>query len=432
MATLRVARAVVLSTLIQSMVVGGDVWNAAADFSPSANPNGAWSYGWSTDPGVAFSPYTATGMWAACLPEVVDQWFVPIAADPAPHVSHNPGAAASCPDVMLRADELVFHPGPGNEHSVIRWTAPSGGKYLIEARFEGRDVDGASTDVHLFHNGIEVFNGYVAGTGESQAFSQTISAGAGDHLDFTVGFGGNSYFNDTTAAAITIVRVFWDAAAGFSATANPNGPWRYGWSDNPGVEFSPYTSSATWAACLPDVVNQWFEAIAADPAPHVSHNPDNAAVSCSEITMGPGELVFHPGPGGQHSVVRWEAPVGGVYMVNAQFEGRDVHGASTDVHVFRAGLELFNSFVTGINVPQVFSQTIPLAAGDHLDFTVGFGGNSYENDTTSISLTIERTTSIPTLSGTALAVLAGSLVTAGGVLLRRARKGATMISTVPR
>jgi hypothetical protein len=196
-------------------------WNAANDFSATSNPAGAWSYGWFTNPGANFNLYTLRQSWVICLPNQVDRWYKPT-IDPEdlnPALAHNAaGTVLNCTNgsAFLQPNDLVFHPGANNEHSVLRWTAPSTGVYSICATFRGRDVDGATTDVHVFHNAIALFNCEVSGTGiPTQFVSSVLQVAVGDTIDFTVGYGSNNdYFNDTTAVDARI-------AAGGATTCIP-------------------------------------------------------------------------------------------------------------------------------------------------------------------------------------------------------------------
>ena len=56
------------------------------------------------------------------------------------------------------AGHLAFHPGPANEFSVVRWTAPAAGDAEVAAAFTGL-AERATTDVHVLHNGRPLFDG---------------------------------------------------------------------------------------------------------------------------------------------------------------------------------------------------------------------------------------------------------------------------------
>jgi len=46
--------------LLASLAASAQTYNAVADFSPTSNPNGAWSYGYLTAPETSLILYTAT------------------------------------------------------------------------------------------------------------------------------------------------------------------------------------------------------------------------------------------------------------------------------------------------------------------------------------------------------------------------------------
>ena len=85
---------------------------------------------------------------------------------------------------------LAFHPGPANEFSAMRWTAPAAGQYGVSATFTGF-AERATTDVHVLHNGKALFDGLInlGQSGNEAAFSRSIAIGQGDTIDFVVGSG---------------------------------------------------------------------------------------------------------------------------------------------------------------------------------------------------------------------------------------------------
>jgi len=169
--------------------------NAAADFSPSSNPNGAWSYGWSSTLGSAFNLDVARASVSG-----IDLWRGNLSSDGNPSVSHNSTAnVISIGTVTWQPRQLAFHPGPNGEFSVIRWTAPTTAIVSIAASFTGADCCATTTDVHVLRNGVSLFDNSVIGFGTTVSFSATVSIQAGDTIDFIVGFGSDgNFFNDTT------------------------------------------------------------------------------------------------------------------------------------------------------------------------------------------------------------------------------------------
>ncbi len=109
-------------------------------------------------------------------------------------------------------------------------------------------------------------------------------------------------------------------------------------------------------------------------------------------------LNLHPGPYNNPAVVRFTAPHAGTYNVSGIFQGLDfAQGTSTDVH---AG-SFFSGEITGYGYAGAsqtpfgpsntltFSGLQTLAAGQTLDFAVGFGTDgNYYYDSTGFDVTI--------------------------------------------
>jgi hypothetical protein len=183
------------------------VYDAAADFSATNNPDGVWSFG-SQFPtlGVGFNLSTASGSFLG-----FDYW----SANPnvgLPTANHNPtdSTITGWGTAVIEAGQLVLHPGPFGEYSVARFTAPASATYSFSASFVGQDnVLGTTTDVHLLKNSTPLFSGNVAG------FHNTVSSGvfvmslnAGDTLSAAVGFGANGNFSgDSTGVSFTVTAI---------------------------------------------------------------------------------------------------------------------------------------------------------------------------------------------------------------------------------
>ncbi len=184
-------------------------YDAAADFSTSNDPNGVWSYGWSTTLGSAFTLDTSNTTAAYGLTGL-GGWFM------------GPGPEGGIPSALLNstANPILLPPftnfQPGqltlnmfqSTYSVLRWTAPSSGSFSIAATFSGVSTIGDSADVHVLLNGVSIFDSTVFGFPSPTSYSGTLNLASGDTLDFAVGFGsdGNDH-EDTTGLAATIVAV---------------------------------------------------------------------------------------------------------------------------------------------------------------------------------------------------------------------------------
>lgn len=176
-------------------------YDAAVDFSTTSNPTGAWSYGWSSQ------LTSAIDLYNACFHDRgIDNWSD--AGGLPPNVSHNGTSAPiflTPENITWQAGQLALHPGANGEYSHVLWTAPAEASCVIDAEFSGIDHTGGSTDVHVLHNGISLFDGAVEGYGDTASYSTTLSVSAGDTIDFAVGFGAGGWWQDTTALAATIV-----------------------------------------------------------------------------------------------------------------------------------------------------------------------------------------------------------------------------------
>jgi hypothetical protein len=191
----------VAAAALTPAVARGAVFDAASDFSLSANPNGAWSYGYQDSLGGPLNAYeVATADWRGT--SNLEAWTTDrIGVDP--NISHNPtDAELSFVTVHVPPNGLTLHPGPGGQPSVLRWTAPAADAYAVTAAFRGNDE--TTTDVHVLHNDASVFDGRVTTYGEGPSFSTVLTVAAGDTIDFAVGNGSNGYFNDSTGLSATI------------------------------------------------------------------------------------------------------------------------------------------------------------------------------------------------------------------------------------
>jgi hypothetical protein len=187
--------------------------------------------------------------------------------------------------------------------------------------------------------------------------------------------------------------LIYDAASDFSLSSNPNGVWSYGDSATPGGPLILYTVAQSSSG-----IDLWGSSGPFTP-PWVGHNGTASVVDIgSSVQFQPGQLGFHPGAGGEFSIVRFTAPMAGTFDLSASFSGLDFVGpTSTGVHVLQNGNPIFNGLVNGFGPgsgPSI-DTTLSLAAGDRLDFAVDFGSNgNFFNDSTGVSVTLS-TSAVP-------------------------------------
>jgi uncharacterized repeat protein (TIGR02543 family) len=177
-------------------------YNAASEFSATNNPNGAWSYGYSYGRG-GFD----FDMYSSKLPtnSSIDRWM-PYSWYSYPAIMHN----AASTDVtlfssaLLKAGKILLHPGDG-KNSVLRWTAPVAGEIKIDAIFVGLDSRcPPSSDAAILHKSTELWSASINTYNVPLSVSKSLTVQEGDFIDFTVGDGGNGYYNDWTGLDVSI------------------------------------------------------------------------------------------------------------------------------------------------------------------------------------------------------------------------------------
>jgi hypothetical protein len=198
--------ATVLGIIAITLPRTASAFSAAGDFSSSSNPNGAWSYGWSTTLGSAFN-LDSSNTTAYSGTSGLNGWLSNLAPDGSPLVLQN-GATnpVTTANSTFQPGQFALGPGQNLQYSILRWTAPSSGTFSINATFSGLSFLGDTSDVHILHDGISIFDSNVTGSPSPVSFSGPVSITAGDTLDFAVGVGSNGNYNeDLTALSATIV-----------------------------------------------------------------------------------------------------------------------------------------------------------------------------------------------------------------------------------
>lgn len=212
--------------------------------------------------------------------------------------------------------------------------------------------------------------------------------------------------------------VITDFASGFSSSTNPNGDWRFGYTDTLGGAFVLSTQTTTYGPA--NEITAWSPAGTFWPT--VALNPTAAAVSFgvgNAVTLAAGEGLLHPGPTGAYGDVRVVMPTAVTAMLDVQFRGIDAVGTTTDVHVLRNGVSLYAALINGAGNAQGFNATLTFAAGDVIDFAVGVGSNGdFVDDSTGFRATFSTAPEPVPEPGTYVMLAAGLV---GLALMRRAR-----------
>ena len=180
-------------------------FDVTKDFSVKENPAKSWSYGWAKKPGDAFHLYIKR--YSDKTFPVIHGWKV----NELPVVGINTGEETLHPSgTTFRSRQVVLHPGPSGECSVIRWMAVRAGTVSITGAFSGMSgynyAPVTTTDVHVYHNKKEVFGSYVnlQGQGNKSPFDVKVTVQMGDAIYFVVGTGNGTHYSDSTGLEAVI------------------------------------------------------------------------------------------------------------------------------------------------------------------------------------------------------------------------------------
>ena len=208
--------ALALSSFGVVSVAQATSYNPATDWSISSNPNGIWSYGY-LDPS---NPSTATNLtlfntshndWDGSHPGV-QNWDLNNGAFGAVAENTTGSQKTVWSTIQIDPGQLIEHPGNAtNLAADVRFTAPAPMTVDISALYAAADTGGTTTDVHVYVNGVSVFdstvNGIVGHSGSSTSYSSPapIALTQGETVDFSVGYGADgAYQNDGTSLAASI------------------------------------------------------------------------------------------------------------------------------------------------------------------------------------------------------------------------------------
>lgn len=193
----------------------------------------------------------------------------------------------------------------------------------------------------------------------------------------------------------------------FSIANNPNGVWSYGYTPTLGGSFSLLDIARVnyvWPTGYQQGQDGWTSSSQLD-----CDNGIGGGVfrSPAQLTQGAAAVVpwdtlsQAPGCHGEYSVLRWTAPLSGTYQFSGSFQGMFLAcgGSTTDVHLrWNSENPLFDAEIYGFgaNRQAFFNVQQLVAAGDTIDFAVGWGINSsYYCDTTALQLRIDL---LPTIN----------------------------------
>ncbi|PKC12417.1 hypothetical protein RhiirA5_411856 [Rhizophagus irregularis] len=108
---------------------------------------------------------------------------------------------------MFTANGVAMHPGNDGRFSVVRFTAPKDGNYVLDTTFTHIHSCALHSGVYIVYNNLTLWEIGLAGPGDSKSFKTTdsITVRANEPIDFIVGVGlDNSFACDMTLARVDI------------------------------------------------------------------------------------------------------------------------------------------------------------------------------------------------------------------------------------
>jgi hypothetical protein len=189
------------------------------------------------------------------------------------------------------------------------------------------------------------------------------------------------------ARAATVI----DLSTDFSFRDNPDKVWQYGYSATNSLDPAEFRFDKYADPVGP--VGFWHPGVSSGPGagwyPYVAYNTTGHTQFGSQKgwSVRSGQVAMEGSNTGQYSMIRFVAPVAGMYNISARFEGVHFGLSSTDVHVLRNREPLFAAdiagyggdpafhTVQGANPSASYSGKLELRANDIVTFAVGYGKN---------------------------------------------------------
>ena len=186
----------VMTMCLSSPVLAVTIHDPVADYDAGwlagTNPNGVWTYGWSSMLTSSLTLYPRNRTTTQdCGGSTYRAWD-----DPAnsfgftPAIIKNIGPDCSNGNVDIPAGVMTLHFGglSGRDYSHIVFTAPFDAVYLLDVTFTGRQ-NSLNSDVHILANGSPLLSDLITGNLQTKSFAGTVFLTAGQTIDFAVGPG---------------------------------------------------------------------------------------------------------------------------------------------------------------------------------------------------------------------------------------------------
>jgi hypothetical protein len=133
------------------------------------------------------------------------------------------------PMAPLPSHDILAIPNSLGAFTILRWTAPETGTYIIDAFWQDIDLAGGNgASGHIVVNGVALF-GQTFANGAGTSTQQTIPLNAGDKVDFATGTNGNGAFDGTQFNATIVPEPATVALAGSALLVAGSLRRRRGW-----------------------------------------------------------------------------------------------------------------------------------------------------------------------------------------------------------
>ena len=219
------SRLIVLALLLERVAdtTNAKLFDLSAEFSLSQTSASIWQYGYSASNSLATDQFRLDTYLDKLVP--ISFWH-PATKDrnrPGyyPYVAHNGTQESQLEPThgwAARAGEVAMEGSNSGQYSLVRFLVPVSGRYQVRARFEGIHFRLSSTDVHVLHGSVHLFDGEIDGYGGDTAFhpiegahptasyQASVQLKAHDTVTFAVGYGQNmTNYNDTTGLFARLV-----------------------------------------------------------------------------------------------------------------------------------------------------------------------------------------------------------------------------------
>jgi hypothetical protein len=148
---------------------------------------------------------------------------------------------------------------------------------------------------------------------------------------------------------LTQATTTFDLSADFSLQTNPNKVWEYGYSETNSLDPAQFRIDRHMK--MAGKIGFWHPQVTDRPGPgyypYIAFNPTKESQygSSNGWAVRPGEIAMEASNIGQYSLVRFIAPVAGIYKITARFAGVHFGISSTDVHVLHNAASLFDAYI---------------------------------------------------------------------------------------